>query len=130
MGCCFKKKGRAKVLKVQFLKENYCFRDKNTLDLNVASFNISLYVLLVLRESRSSTQEVKMNISGNDSHFQLYSPYAQVNAVDFKVVCLLAFFIYIRAEREVYYLKLEVDRSLCLHLQIKSLVFRSGEKSQ
>lgn len=56
VGVLFQKSSRAKVLKVQCLKENCCFRDKITIGLNAGSFHVSMYVLPVLREWRRSTR--------------------------------------------------------------------------
>lgn len=56
VGVLFQESSRAKVLKVQCLKENCCFRDKITIGLNAGSFHVSMYVLPVLREWRRSTR--------------------------------------------------------------------------
>ncbi|XP_074996690.1 uncharacterized protein C12orf50 homolog [Calonectris borealis] len=46
VGVLIQKSSRAKVLKVPFLKENYCLQDKVTICLNVDRFNVFMYVLL------------------------------------------------------------------------------------
>lgn len=48
-GVFFQRRSAAKVLKAQILKENYRFQAKITICLDVASFNVFMYVLLVLR---------------------------------------------------------------------------------
>ena len=56
VGVLFQKRSRAKVLKAQFLKENSCFQHKSTICLTVDSFNVFMYVLLLLREERRSAR--------------------------------------------------------------------------
>lgn len=47
-------------------------------------------MLCLNKTSRVDAKEVKMAEGGNDRYF--YSPYAQVNAIDFGVVRVLEFF--------------------------------------
>lgn len=48
-GVFFQRRSTAKVLKAQILKENYRSQAKITICLDVDSFNVFMYVLLVLR---------------------------------------------------------------------------------
>ena len=56
VGVLFQKRSRAKVLKAQFLKENSCFQHKSTICPTVDSFNVFMYVLLLVRERRKTAR--------------------------------------------------------------------------